>query len=207
MEMSKSWLDHVPSCPNGELEICQRVIKSFGLDFCLGRRRDKTSAGYKCNFHSEPSSALLPVSVRFIERAFGSESLLSRELTKPSKTTNEREEVENWREDRLVEFFPFIPDALCPLLSFYSRVHDVKKHVWWGSEEGKNRSRIREETMAVVEIDAAFRWFVRSLFTSSAFLSLLSAFFSRFLFADFPIHVSLLVCYLFEFSHSWSPRL
>ena len=147
MEMSKSWLDHVPSCPNGELEICQRVIKSFGLDFCLGRRRDKTSAGYKCNFHSEPSSALLPVSVRFIERAFGSESLLSRELTKPSKTTNEREEVENWREDRLVEFFPFIPDALCPLLSFYSRVHDVKKHVWWGSEEGKNRSRIREETM------------------------------------------------------------
>jgi len=48
------------------------------------------------------------------------------------------------------------------------------KKARWVSEEGKNRSRIREETM--VEIDAVFRWFVRSLFIRSAFLSLFSLF-------------------------------
>jgi len=126
MEMSKTRLDHVPSCPMASslFEICQRVIKSFDSDFCLGRRRDKTSAGYKCNFHSEPSSVLLPVSVRSIDRVFGSESLLSAEPTKTVEN-NKRAERDRelkrgyWSNSRLYEI-------LFALLLFYS--HDA--NVW-----------------------------------------------------------------------------
>lgn len=150
MENVKNLIGSRSFLSNGEpsLRNLSARYQKFGLDFCLGRRRDKTSAGYKCNFHSEPSSALLPVSVRSIERVFA-ESLLSAELTKPVEN-NKRRERDRELERMPVEFSSFMPDILCPAFPFYPHDANVcREKARRGNEEGGNRSRIREETMAV----------------------------------------------------------
>lgn len=113
METSKPWLDHVPSNDEPSLRNLSARYQKFGSDFCLSRWRDKTSAGYKCNFHSEPSSALLPVSVRSIESVFGSENLLSAE---PNGTVENNKRGE--REDTGRVLFFYARYSLLPCFHF-----------------------------------------------------------------------------------------